>query len=361
MATNPMQRKARNSFLLGMIVAIVIAAIPVVFFYMQINKLQDQIDQSNALLTQVYVLNQDVKSGQTVTADMFTMSKATRTAVPSNATSDIYKTLSEYALCDKEGKEIKTDEEGLYMLENDKKVRILKEENTDNYYKNVNNTKVYIELNEKPLIAKVDLKANTVITTKFLAKSDELTTNDQRVQEYNMLVLPSDLMTGDFVDIRLMLPNGQDYIVLTKKEVEVPMFNGTYSADTIYLNITEDELLLMSGAIVDAYKIDGAKLYAIKYVEPGNQTAAIPNYTASQEVAKLLETDPNILSDAKTALKNRYSSYSSFRSDIDGSITNPGDSTSVVSGIEESITSTQETRQQYLDSLESGTTTGTQY
>lgn len=359
MATNPMQRKARNSFLIGMVVALIIAAIPVVFLFNQAKKLQEKIDASNALLTQVYVLNQDVKSGQTVTQDMFSLATATRSAVPSNATSDILTTLREYSLCDKEGNEIKTDNEGLYMEGKDsQKIRIYKEEVTDNYYKLENNNKVYIELNEKPLIAKIDLKANTIITTKYLARSDEMTTNDQRTQEYNMLVLPSDLTTGDFVDIRLMLPNGQDYIVLSKKEVTVPMYNGTYSSDTVIFNMKEDELLVMSSAIVDAYWIDGAKLYAIKYVEPGNQESATPTYIASNDIIKLINKDPNILPEAMNALKNRYqnSNNSGTRGEIESQIKDPTDNSSVISGIEESITSTQESRQQYLDSLTSGAT-----
>ncbi len=33
--------------------------------------------------------------------------------------------------------------------------------------------------------------------------------------------MPMDLVTGDYIDIRLMLPNGQDFIVVSKKEVTI--------------------------------------------------------------------------------------------------------------------------------------------
>ena len=352
MATNPMQRKARNSFLLGMVIAIVIAAIPVVFLYLKNKDLKEEIDISKSLLTSVYVLNQDVKSGQTVTADMFKIATVTRAGVPANATSDIFTVLNAYSLCDKAGNEINTDEKGnLYMTENGKTVELVKEENSENYYKIENNNKVYVELSQKPLIAKVDLKANTIITTKYLARSDEMTTDDTRTQSYNMIVLPSDLSTGDFIDIRLQLPDGRDYIVLSKKEADIPAYNGSYSSDTMNLIVREDELLILSSAIIDAYKSEGSKLYAIKYVEPGNQEAAVPTYTPSNEIISLMGKDPNILSEAKNELAKRYSSNNT-RAEIQSKITS--DDASVVTGVQESITKTQEERQKYLDSLGAG-------
>ena len=233
MAVNPMQRRARNSFILGMVIAILIASAPIALLFLKNKNLQEDIDRSKALLTSVYVLNQDVKSGQTVTADMFSLSTVTRAGVPANATSDIISTLSAYSLCDKAGNEIGTDEKGnLFLKENNKTVELVKEENSDNYYRkdSENGNKVYVELNQKPLIAKIDLRANTIITTKYLSRSDEMTTDDTRTQDYNMFVLPSDLSTGDFVDIRLRLQDGRDYIVLSKKEAEVPTYNGSYSS-----------------------------------------------------------------------------------------------------------------------------------
>ena len=359
MASNPMQRKARNSFLLGMVIALVIAAIPVVFLVMKSKDLQNTINQSKALLTSVYVLNKDVKSGQTITPDMFSLVQATKAGVPSNATSDVQTMLSTYALSDKAGNQIYTDEQGLYMLENGKSVRLNKEENSDNYYKidsNNNNNKVYIELSEKPLIAKVDLKQNTIITSKYLERSNEMTTDDTRLQAYNTIVLPESLETGDFVDIRLMLPDGRDYIVLSKKEADIPCYNGTYSTDTVNFTMREDEILVLSSAIVDAAKIEGSKLYAIKYVEPGNQASAKPTYVANNEVINLIKKDSNVLKEAMTELAQRYNGDT--RNDIQSKV--KGDDTAVVTKVEESVTKTKEERQKYLDSL-SGGTSSTEY
>lgn len=366
MASNPMQRKARNSFLMGVVLTLIIAACIIGFLYMQMNKYKKDLQTEQSLKTTVYVLNQDVKSGQTITADMFTTAKVSTSGVPTNATGDINALLGAYSLCDKEGNNIYTKTAGdgkeasLYMLDGDKQIDIYREEGTtDKYYKMNGSQKEYIETAEKPIIAKVDLKAKTVITSSMLARSDEMTTNDLRKQEYNMIVLPMDLMTGDYVDIRLMLPNGQDYIVISKKEIEVPIVDGTsYSVDTIWMNLTEDEILTMANAIVEAYMIDGSKLYATKYTDAGMQETAIATYIPSNEVINLMNSDTNIQTTAKNALAERYSKVRDRRNDIEGQM----DETSkdkVPSGMNESIQSTQEERKTYLQSLMSGTATTT--
>ena len=45
----------------------------------------------------------------------------------------------------------------------------------------------------------------------MINKNTENTTADLRTQEYNMIALPTTLAEGDYIDIRLTLPNGQDY------------------------------------------------------------------------------------------------------------------------------------------------------
>ena len=365
MATNPMQRQARNSFLLGMVVTLVIAGLIVALLFMQIKKLNEKIKTDEAAVKNVYVLTQDIKSGQVITSDLFTLKTVRAEGVPANATSDISTMLQNYSLCDKSGKDIYTDAEGnLFMnAENGTKVTVYKEEATGNYYTQATNgTKTYIETTQKPLVAKVDMKANTVIASSFIARADDIDTDDVRQQEYNAVVLPIDLFTGDYVDIRLLLPSGQDYIVVSKKMVTVPDVNGEYLADTIQMKMAEDEILSMSNAIVEAYKINGAKLYATKYTDAGSQTASTPTYVVNDEVAKLIEADPNIVSKAMSELSARYNANNgalkNMRSqNINSALSNYGNDESVSQGMEESITSTKESRQQYLQSL-TGTTAG---
>ena len=155
------------------------------------------------------------------------------------------------------------------------------------------------------------------------------------VQEYNMISLPTDLETEDFVDIRLALPNGQDFIVLSKKSVTIPDLGGVPSTDTIRMELTEMETLYMGNAIIDSYLISGSRLYATKYSEAGLQLAR--NEEEAEEYSREIGN-----------LRNMYIN-SLIQNDVTGS-------ENVKSKVEESITSTQEARQQYLEAM-GGTTT----
>ena len=365
MATNPMQRKARNSFLLGMLVMLLIAGVIIALLFMQLlNKMkEDKEELANSV--NAYVLNQDVRSGQVITTDMLTLQTVNKTLVPSNATSDI-SVIENYALQDKEGNDIYTkyDRDNtpqLYITIDNTEYEVNQEEETDNYYYTRGNEKQYLELNSVPLVAKVDMNKNTLITTELLSKSDNMVQDDVRKQEYNMIVLPMDLVTGDYIDIRLMLPSGQDYIVVAKKEVEIPVIGGVDSEDTIWVNLSEDEILHLSCAIIDAYQITGAKLYATKYTEAGMQNAATPTYPINESTSRLLESDPNIVERAMQEIRARYSENNSatLRNEyINSEISNQGDQTqtNLQTNMEESITNSQNSRKEYLDSL-SGVTT----
>ena len=365
MATNPMQRKARNSFLLGMLVMLLISGIIIALLFMQLmSKIQEENEElSNSV--KAYVLNQNVKSGQVITTDMLTLQTVNRTLVPSNATSDI-SLIENYALQDKEGNDIYTkytnNEPHLYITIDGNEYEVEQEEQTENYFITRNNNKEYLELNSVPLVAKVNMNANTLITTELLSKGDNVVQDDVRKQEYNMVVLPIDLTTGDYIDIRLMLPSGQDYIVVSKKEVEIPVIGGVDSEDTIWVNLSEDEILHMSCAIIDAYQINGAKLYATKYTEPGMQVAATPTYPINESTSRLLENDPNILERAMQELSARYNENNSatLRNDyINSAINAQGDQTqtNLKTNMQESITNSQNSRKEYLDSLSAAATT----
>ena len=363
MATNPMQRKARNSFLLGMLVMLVIAGIIIAFLAMQLMNQRRQEQEEAVSMVNVCVLTQDVASGQEITSDMIQTMAVNRNMVPANATSDP-NMLQNFYLADSAGNEIITETNNgntTMAVEIDgTRYQIQQNASLGTYYIERNGQTENIELNTVPMIAKVDLKANTVLTSDLISRGENTAQSDIRRQEYNMVVLPVDLATGDFVDIRLMLPNGQDYIVVAKKEVEVPNLGDTDSVDTIWVNLSEDEILHMSCAIVDAFRINGAKLYATKYTNPGAQSAS-PTYIINSDTSALLQNNPNILNDAMQELRNRYSSGAGLREYINGSLEAQGDEadSNLQTNMEDSISRTQEERQDYLDSLAVPATTNT--
>lgn len=405
MALNPMQRKSRTSFLMGMVITLVITGIVIILLFVQLKKKDDALKAEIGAKKSVYVLNSDVKSGQILTQDMFTQKKINVDEIPSNATS-IQEVIDSWYLQTKDGKALYRDAKGLYIAEADSIIelyyengqyykqsddttvsirndpyidqlenetryfvvdnnsvdvdtRVYEDLNTGNCYiykiENSTLTKQYLEFNSVPLLAKINMKKNTVITSELVVQSDAVVTDDIRKVEYNMVILPTDLLTDDYIDIRLMLPSGQNFIVIAKTQVEVPMNeDGTYITDTISLNLREDEILTMSSAIVETYGINGAKLYATKYTEPGMQDSALPTYTPNSAVTAEINENPNIVEQASKELAARYSQHSKdirnqYLQDLIN--TQEGYRENITSNTEEEITNSMDARRRYLESL----------
>lgn len=299
MATNPMQKKARNSFILGILVAVVIMGLIVALLLMQLMKMKDAEEEREANLVSVYALSTDVKSGEAIDSTKLIKVTTDSNAAPQNAIG--LGNITEYT------------------------------------------------------VAKIDLKKGTIITDSMVNESNETVSNDLRLQEYNMLMLSSQISSDDYIDIRLRMPSGLDYIVVSKKKIEMPVVDGVESLNTIWIKLTEDEILAMSNAIVEAYKMDGALLYTTKYVEPGMQDEATPTYVPSAEIVNLITQNPNVVTEAKTAIYNRYiANNSAIRNNINSELSRVDADeaeSKVSSGTDQEFSTAQEQRQSYLDSL----------
>jgi len=310
MASNPMQKKARNSFLLGVIITLVICIlIAVLFYFLVISKTITKKGEDAPKEVKAYALTQDVLSGQIITPDLLQLITVYDNMIPSNYVDQSLMYTME--LQDKEGNILYTNTNGeLYILvdnntqyetlQNDSKKVIIKEDAAGYYKTKITGEKEYTQFLTVPIVAKINMNKNTIITTDAIAKSDEVVTDDLRYVEYNMLTLPTTIFEGDYIDIRLTLPNGQDLIVVSKKEVK------SILGDTIGLRLTEGEILMMESAIVESYIMTASKLYAIQYVDPGLQQAAIKTYTPTDAVQGLIQRNGNIVETAKAALLNRF-------------------------------------------------------
>lgn len=352
MASNPMQRQKQLSFWKGVLITLLICAIVIGGLgYMLYKKIEAEKELKESMV-QVYTLTSDVSSGQAITSDMLKMLTVSKTTVPNNAISDS-STFSSYSLQDEKGNEVYTDSQGLYVKDGNKTVRITQDDN-GNYMKD----NEIIKMAEVPLIAKVNMKSNTVLTRELVAQSDEVNADDVRTQEFNMVTLPTTLETGDFVDIRLRMPNGTDYIVVSKKEVSIPDVAGVPSTDTIEVKMSEDEILTMSNAIVEAYIMKGSELYATKYTDPGNQAKSTTTYPVSKETMDLINNDNNIVETAKNALWARYNTdqrNGNVNTNLNKYTEESADN--VEAGIEEQIQKQKELRENYLEALNGTGTT----
>ena len=100
----------------------------------------------------------------------------------------------------------------------------------------------------------------------------------------------------------------------------------------------------------------GSKLYLTKYTEAGMQKAATPTYVATSETINLIAKDPNILSKASDELNKRYNQIGNreIRENyINRAVEASGEEgeSNVKTKMEESITTTQDSRRKYLESL----------
>lgn len=145
----------------------------------------------------------------------------------------------------------------------------------------------------------IKLDSGTHILKSMLTQ-DCIDSNVREV-EFNVFSINSNLKDNDFVDIRIMFPNGEDYIVLSKKSIK----SLTLESSNCFLWLSEEEILNMSGAIVDAYLYSGTRLYTTKYIEPSLQDPSITTYQPSLSILKLMEQDENIVDKASKELNKR--------------------------------------------------------
>lgn len=312
MATmNPLERKARNSFIKGLVIAGLIGLIGIIVLIVILMRMRGEEQARLDAQKDVYVLNTTVQSGTVLTQQMFTTVGADANVAPSDAlTASVFSSL----LYDENG-------------------------------------------NEHEIVAKIDINANTILTTNMVTTSDNINTDDVRIEQYNMITLPADIETGDTVDVRLRMPDGTNYIVVSKKKVTVLDQGGIPSLNTISLELSESEILMMSNAIVEAYIMEGSILYLTEYVEPGMQSGAITTYVPNGEVQNLINNDPNVVAEAKQELINRFNNnaYRTNRDNVNNELNSiePDDrADSVASGTTEEASNAQDARQSYLDSMQ---------
>ena len=250
MAMNPMQRKIRNSFLFGFLVAVIVAAVVIGVLFMQIKGLKQSIQEkeqeAKLNVTTVYALEEDVKKGGNIVAKPIDMISS---SVPEKAVTD----LSEYE-----------DDEG-----------------------------------ELIMVALADLDAGTILTSSMVSNKEEA--GSFRTVEYNSILLPSRMVAGEYIDIRIKFTgsvNSLDYIVLSKVRVE------DCNSNTIWLTLSDAQMQLLDCAVVESYAVPGTKLYATQYSNDAQPKIA-ETYVPTAEVTAFIAA--NVQTDIDKEIAERYS------------------------------------------------------
>jgi hypothetical protein len=189
-------------------------------------------------------------------------------------------------------------------------------------------------------LALIDIPLDTQLIKTMLTETK--VSSDLREVEYQILNINSNIISNDTIDVRIVFPNGESLVVLSKKIIK-GITEGTVMC---YLWLDPQEILKMSAAIVDAALYPGTRLITTKYIEPSIQDASEITYTPSLSILELLETDPNILErsskelekEVRKALENRLAnSMSTDVSEINWDINPYQQNKATKKGVEDKI------------------------
>lgn len=99
------------------------------------------------------------------------------------------------------------------------------------------------------------------------------------------------LKVGDYLDVRITYPKGEDYIVLSHKRIYD--INGT----TVKIKMSEREIHFFGAALIDKFvnASYGATIYGAKYTDPGIQRPAEVYYSVPENILSIIANNPNIV------------------------------------------------------------------
>ena len=136
---------------------------------------------------------------------------------------------------------------------------------------------------------KIGLKPGTLLSWDLVMEAPF----DDTTREFDIVanVMPIGLKVGDFIDYRIVLPLGEDFIVLTHKRIEA------INDRTLKVYLNEQEIHIYQSALIDYFlhRKSGTSLYITKYIEPGIQMAADPYYAIPKNIQAIMIADPNII------------------------------------------------------------------
>lgn len=119
-----------------------------------------------------------------------------------------------------------------------------------------------------------------------MERSDENMEENRDCFEYytSEISLSENISETDKVDVRIVYPNAEDYSILIGKEI-------TLMEKGITVNISEDEILLLSSAVYDKKNYPGTDIYAVKCADGKRCTENVPSYIPCSNILILLSQE----------------------------------------------------------------------
>lgn len=127
----------------------------------------------------------------------------------------------------------------------------------------------------------VNIPAGSVMYAAYGGSREDESTS--RMVEYTCMYLSATLKKGDYVDVRIRFQNGEDFALLSKKQIE----ELSIAAKSCHLVVNDRELQMMASAIIDANEFD-AVIYCVKYTAPSVQEPTVITYPARSETLSVL-------------------------------------------------------------------------
>ena len=189
----------------------------------------------------------------------------------------------------------------------------------------------------KNCIYKIDVEPGVPLTKGLFFR--EVLTQTDRYADVVADLFPVGAKVGDYYDLRIVTPNGLDYIVLSKKRAV------DFYESAVRFILTEEEIHQYQSALVDTFINPGTYLYMSTYVEPAMQKRATVYYPVSDIVRAVMEIDPNIVQIAESDLIARRRAAFEKGLEIDEER-----NTAIVAGRSEQVSRLVEAANSYLDS-----------
>lgn len=123
--------------------------------------------------------------------------------------------------------------------------------------------------------------------------------------------IPVGTQVGDYVDIRVVLPGGEEFIAFSHKRVNARYENATK------MRFDEADLWIYTSMMADRalYKSVGLKIYATKYTDPGAHDKVVAYYPVRREVVDIMNISANLTDTQRSNMWNQ-----SLRSSIDAKL-----------------------------------------
>lgn len=126
---------------------------------------------------------------------------------------------------------------------------------------------------------RVAVKEGTpLLTTMFLEEE----AGGQREVFLSSIHTNENMEAGDRVDVRIVYRNGEDYVVLSDKELLLCETSG------MVLLLSNEEIELLSSAMADEKQFSGTNLYAVRYPREKQTEKSVATYLPNKAVAGLL-------------------------------------------------------------------------